>query len=195
MSGHKITRLIPAQDRINRSSAAQIGAALTAIPGLNENDRQRALHALYRISEPDHSRAPWGTFVMLSVQQIDAIWDTIHALPPKQRPHDVRRVLDKSLVHLRQDTGEIMLTRLELSEATGIAENNVTKAMSVLANLGVIIKGERRKYPGLKGPGLATYFINPHAAWNGALALRSVEAEKQPTPLLRLMQGGKADPQ
>lgn len=135
-----------------------------------------------------------GPYVMLSVQQIDTIWDAIRQLPKKDRPHDVRHVLDKALVHLRQDTGEIMLTRAELSEKTGITPQDVSKALGVLARLGVVIKGEYRRYPGQQGRGLATYFINPHAAWNGALAIRSIEAERQPTPMLRIMQGGKDQP-
>lgn len=141
---------------------------------------------------------------MLSVAQVGAIWQAIRELErtkpedrPKElrhaRPHEVRHVLDLAFLHLRQDTGEIMLTRDEIAERSGITPQDVSKAMTVLAALGVIIKGDLRKIAGMKGRGIRPYFINAHAAWNGSLAGAVEEAKRQEPPLLRLMQGGKTD--
>jgi DNA-binding transcriptional MocR family regulator len=103
----------------------------------------------------------------------------------------VRHAFDLALLNLRQDTGEIMLTRDELAERMKCSPQDVSKAMGQLAKMGVILKGERRRVAGLKGPGPVPYFVNPHAAWNGSTAIRDLEAQRQTPPLLALMEGGK----
>lgn len=185
-----VYRLVERQQRVTRTQAAEAHAALARLD-IPAHARERLRHELFRITEPDHSRSPWGPYVMLSVQQVGAIWQAIRELPPKDRPHEVRHAFDLAVLHLRQDTGEIMLTRDELAEQMKCAPAEVSKAMTVLERLGVIIKGERRKMPGLRGRGIQPYFINPHAAWNGSLANRANEAARQEPPLLKLMQGGK----
>jgi hypothetical protein len=130
---------------------------------------------------------------MLSVQQIGAIWDALRALPAKDRPQEVRHAFDICVLNLRQDTGEVMLTRDEIAERMKIASRDVTKAMGVMERLGIIIKGDRRRVEGLRGRGIVPYFVNPHAAWNGSLELQKSEARRQTPPLLALMEGGKAD--
>lgn len=187
-----VYRLIPVTERVPRSKADAAQSALAALD-IPAHARERLRHELYRITEPDHARHPWGAFFMLSVQQITAIWDAIRELPPKDRPHEVRHALDLAVTNLRQDTGEIMLTRDELAERMKCRPQEVSLAMGVLERMGVVIKGDRRKVPGLRGRGVRPYFINPHAAWNGSLAGRAAEAERQEPPLLKLMQGGKTD--
>jgi len=192
MPSGTIYRLVPVKERVPRSKAEAAQAALAALD-IPAHAREQLRHELYRITEPDHGRSPWGSYVMLSVQQVGAIWQAIRELAPKERPHEVRHAFDLALLHLRQDTGEIMLTRDEMAQAMKCRPQEVTQALGVLYRLGVILKGERRKVPGLRGRGLQPYFINPHAAWNGALANRAAEAEHQAPPLLALMQGGKTD--
>lgn len=190
MPSGNVYRLVPELARVPRSKADAAQAALAALD-IPAHARERLRHELYRVTEPDHARSPWGAFFMLSVQQISAIWDAIRELSPQDRPHDVRHVLDLALTNLRQDTGEIMLTRQELAGRMKCAPTEVTKAMRVLERMGVVLKGERRKVPGLRGPGVQPYFINPHAAWNGSLAGRAAAAAQQEPPLLTLMKGGK----
>jgi len=56
-----------------------------------------------------------------------------------------------------------------------------------------VIRRERRKIEGVRGPGMAVYFINPHVAWNGSLDVRKTQAaETQPPMQLELLQGGKS---
>lgn len=100
-------------------------------------------------------------------------------------------MFDLVLLNLRPDTGEVMLLRDQLAERVGCDPHSVTKAMGVLKRLGVI-ETERRKVDGMRGPGVVAYFINPHAAWNGDLSLRREAADRQPPPLLHLMEGGKS---
>lgn len=187
-----VHRLTPVTERVPRSKAQAAQDAIGALD-IPPHARERLRQELYRITEPDFARSPWRHFTMLSVQQAGAIWDAIRALPAKDRPQEVRHAFDLATLHLRQDTGEIMLTRQEMAERMKVDASKVTHAMGVLERMGVIIKGERRKVPGLRGRGLTPYFINPHVAWNGTLAGAIEEAKRQEPPLLTLMRGGKTD--
>lgn len=193
MTVAKLHRLVPDRERVKRSDAAQAARLIDTMDYLPEDIRHDMRRRLFAAAEPDTSRSPWGKFTMLSVAQVGAIWDAIRELPPKDRPHDVRHVLDLAFLHLRQDTGEIMLTRDEIAEKSGIAPKNVSAAMTVLSTMGVIIKGDLRKVAGMKGRGFRAYFINPHAAWNGAIAGAVEEAKRHEPPLLTIMRGGKTD--
>ena len=91
------------------------------------------------------------------------------------------------LLNLRQDTGEIMLTRDQLAKRIGCAPNHVSRIMSTLERMGVI-RRERRRIKGVQGRGMAVYFINPHVAWNGSLDVRKAEAADTKPPVLTLVE-------
>jgi hypothetical protein len=62
--------------------------------------------------------------------------------------------------------------------------------MGTLEKMGVI-RRERRKIEGMRGPGVAAYFINPHVAWNGSLDIRKERANATRPPMqFELLQGG-----
>jgi hypothetical protein len=124
---------------------------------------------------------------MLSRTQTAAIWDAIRALPADDRPGHVRHAFDLALLNLRQDTGEIMLSRDQLAEKIGCAPKHISTIMGTLEKMDVV-RRERRRMDGIRGRGMAVYFVNPHVAWNGDLATRKREAEKHAPPLLTLMQ-------
>lgn len=127
---------------------------------------------------------------MLSRLQTAAIWDAIRALPSDDRPNQVRHAFDLVLLNLRQDTGEVLLTRDQLAEKIDCAPRSVSTIMGTLEKMGVI-RRERRKIEGVRGPGMAVYFINPHVAWNGSLDARKAQAADTRSPLqFELLQGG-----
>lgn len=127
---------------------------------------------------------------MISRDQTKLVWDAIRALPPEDRPQQVRHAFDLALLSLRQDTGEIMMRRDELAEEIGCAPRTVSEIMGVLERLGAI-KRTRQKVPGIRGPGVAIYYINPHVGWNGSLDARKAQAEEIHPPVqLELLQGG-----
>lgn len=192
MPSAKVYRLLPDRERIKRQEAADADRTIATL-NLPRHLQERIRHELYRASEPDSIRSPFGKYVMLSVQQVGAIWDAIEKLPKAAKPRIVDRAFKLAMLNLRQDTGEIMLTREELAERMKCTPQDVSKAMGQLAKMGVIIKGERRRVAGLKGPGPVPYFVNPHAAWNGSTGLRELEAQRQTPPLLKIMEGGKTD--
>jgi len=195
----KIVRLTTQQQRSEREEAAQAAEQLSLLsdeflkhlPGEARLAISRATYALQKAARPDTTEGLWpGGFTMLSRNQTIAIWDAIRALPSNDRPHQVRHVFDLVLVNLRQDTGEVLLTRDQLAEKVGCTANHISRMMGTLEKMDVI-RRERRKIEGMQGRGVAVYFINPHVAWNGSLDVRKAQAaETRPPMQLELLQGG-----
>ncbi len=123
-------------------------------------------------------------FTMLGHAQTKAIWDAIRALDPDERPNQVRHAFDLVILNLRQDTGEVMLTRDQLAKEISCSPDHVSHAMSILVRMGVI-RRERQRVEGMRGPGIAVYFVNPHVAWSGSLDVRKAEATQAMLPILK----------
>lgn len=195
MAAATLVRFVPKRDRMTREAAAAVAGALSEFPEdqVPAWARSSLLNALHRLTKPDTDEGLWpGGFTMLSRTQTAAVWDAIRKLPPEDRPNQVRHAFDLVLLNLRQDTGEVMLTRDQFAAQLGCAPRHVSTVMGVLERLGVI-RRERRRIEGVQGPGIAVYFINPHVAWNGSLEGRKHEAAEAAPPLLRLMQGDAAE--
>jgi biotin operon repressor len=183
----EIKRFVSKDHRIKLDAAAQIEAQLRLLPEhlLPEQPREAMLNALHRYTrDPDASLWPGG-FSMLSRTQTAAVWNAIRKLEADKRPNHVRHAFDLALLNLRQDTGEIMLTRDQLAEEIGCSPANVSRIMGTLEEMGVIVR-KRRKIAGVQGRGMAVYFVNPHVAWNGDLKTREREAAKHEPPQLQL---------
>jgi hypothetical protein len=190
----EVKRFVPKSQRILQEVASSIEEQLRLFPEdqLPEQPREALLNALHRFTRnPDESLWPGG-YSMLSRTQTAVIWDAIRKLPPEKRPNHVRHAFDLALLNLRQDTGEIMLTRDQLAAEIGCAPKNVSTIMGTLEEMGVVIR-KRRKVEGMQGPGMAVYFLNPHVAWNGSLEIRQREASQHKLPSLQLVGGGKND--
>lgn len=184
----ELKRFVPKGQRLQREIVQSIEEQLRLFgpDQLPEQPMQAILNALHRFSrDPDESLWPGG-FTMLSRTQTAAIWTAIRKLPADKRPNHVRHAFDLALLNLRQDTGEIMLTRDQLAAEIGCAPRSVSTIMGTLEEMGVITR-KRRKIEGLQGPGMAVYFVNPHVAWNGDLTTRKIEAAKVEQPTLRLV--------
>lgn len=188
----KLLRFQPKRDLITRDAAATLAAQIRLFPDdqLPAQARAAMLNQLQRLTLPDTQHSIWpGGFSMLSRTQTAAVWNAIRKLPADARPNHVRHAFDLVLLNLRQDTGEVMLTRDQLAAEIGCAPNHVSRIMGTLERMGVI-RRERRRVEGMQGRGMAVYFINPHVAWNGNLEIRKEEAAAVAPPLLTLMQGG-----
>ena len=184
-----LVRLKTRQDRVKRETAAEIERQLNLYPeaDLPPQARAEVLHALHRVTHSDTEEGLWpGGFTMISRKQTEAVWDAIRALPADDRPHQVRHAFDLILLNLRQDNGEVMLTRDQFAEKIGCAPKHISTIMGTLERMGVI-RRERRKIEGMQGPGMAVYYINPHVAWNGSLEIRKQEAAEIKQPSLRLV--------
>ncbi|GBR16146.1 MULTISPECIES: helix-turn-helix domain-containing protein [Asaia] len=195
----RIVRLATRQQIADRQAAATIAEQLELItpemlegaPGDLKLLISRAIYSAQKQARPDTEGLWPGGFTMISRDQTKLVWDAIRALPPEDRPQQVRHAFDLALLSLRQDTGEIMMRRDELAEEIGCAPRTVSEIMGVLERLGAI-KRTRQKVPGIRGPGVAVYYINPHVGWNGSLNARKSEAEETAPPMLVMMHGGKS---
>ncbi len=194
-----VTRLQARRQQGERQEAASFASQLAQLspellrqlPGSIQLAISRVTSGLQKHARPDTEEGLWpGGFNMLSRVQTKAIWDAIRALPSDDRPHQVRHAFDLVLLNLRQDTGEVLLTRDQLAEEIDCAPRNVSTIMGILERMGVV-RRERRRIEGVQGRGMAVYFINPHVAWNGSLDARKAEAAEAKPPLLTLMEGGK----
>lgn len=194
----EIQRLVTARDEQERRDAATVISAFARLPPHRLPAELRAVRSLVlrelrRVVDPDEPIWPGG-YAMLSRVQAVAVWDAIHTLPNIARRNQVHRAFDLICVFVERETCEVLLTRAELAERLGTAPFNVTRIMATLKELGVISRTERRRIPGVKGPGEVVYFINPHVAWNGNLEVRKREAQKIAPPLLKVMRGGAGEP-
>ena len=190
----EVKRFVPKAQRVLQEVAVSIEEQLRLFPEdqLPEQPREALLNALHRYSRnPDESLWPGG-YSMLSRTQTAVIWAAIRNLGANKRQGQVRHAFDLALLNLRQDTGEIMLTRDQLAAEIGCAPRHVSTIMGTLEDMGVVTR-KRRKVDGMQGRGMAVYFLNPHVAWNGSLEIRQREATKHKLPLLKLMEGGQSN--
>lgn len=86
----------------------------------------------------------------------------------------------------------IPLGRKEIAGRLGIEANDMSHVMGELQTVSATFQ-HRERIAGMRGPGVATYFVNPLVGTHLAGAERdAAQAKAPPKPLLRVMQGGKA---
>lgn len=152
-----IVELRSKPDRLKADQAERLRQAL--LPFEAEcPDQVRDL--IGQIDRQTASRNKW-TFVMLSPEQNAVVVD--YLTQNSTRPLVAVRLWALCFKHLRNDTGEILLTREEIGEKLGIAADHVSHVMSELVKIKAIIT-RRERVRGLKGPGMVRYFMNPRVA-------------------------------
>lgn len=141
---------------------------------------QLALAFAARTPDPDADR--W-IFAMISPSQNYAVieWLGQHS----KRPQLAVRVWGLLLTALRPDTGEILLTRSQISERVGVEPQNVSRIVTELTKINAI----RREKEGRR----VRYFLNPAIATHIPGPEGRKAAREAAGPLLVLMQGGKPD--
>lgn len=122
-------------------------------------------------------------FVMLSPSQNAEVVRWINR--NSKRPHKAVELWATILEHLRIDTGEVMATRQELAERVGMEPRTLSETMTEFASINAI----RREKQGRA----VRYFLNPTIATHLPNAAKRAAARDEAGPLLRLMEGGKAD--
>jgi hypothetical protein len=123
------------------------------------------------------------TFVMLSPAQNSAViaWLLDHS----SRPRKSVRLWSLLFEHLRRDTGEIMLSREEMAGLIDTTATHVSLIMVELESIGAIIR-RRERVPGMRGPGMVRYLMNPNVATH--LKGKSRERAQATAPELRLVE-------
>lgn len=183
----ELTRFVPKSEQIAKAKVEQARQMVMDL-GLPERATEDMLLTLARY-ENGGALADWR-FVMLSPAQCLAVWDAIRELPADDRPNQVRHLFDLVITHLETNTGAVVLTREELAAKIGTAPANISRMMGTLERMGVIYR-RRLKVAGMRGAGIARYYVNPHVAWNGKLEVRK-EAAKEAALPFGVIEGGKA---
>lgn len=182
----------PKSAKARAERAAALDALREQIRSLSDDDmpfrdKTDALAIVSRRREAVVSESTFGAYTMIANFQVARVWEAIEALPAKCRPRDVDRVFKQVLINLAPGEGRLRLSREALAEATRLTLPHVSAALSVLVSLGVL-RREVIREEGVRGPGRAVFFINPHVGWNGPLELQAAAAAKRSPPLLKLLE-------
>jgi hypothetical protein len=130
---------------------------------LSDQTRDDLAQATSKFAPPE----TW-TYTMISPDQLQRILAAINAGPDSG---NVLRVWTAAVCFVRYDTGEIMASRAKIAETAGTRAEEVSRAMTRLAEIGALL----RLRPG-------RYAINPHVGWTGSLVKRQ-EAAKGAAPV------------
>lgn len=101
------------------------------------------------------------TFLMLYPAQFRSV--VSYLLHTSARPMVAVELWTVSFEHLHPKTGEILLSRDQLASEVGVTPRDVSEVMSELVEFGAIIR-RRERVAGMRGPGVARYFVNPNVA-------------------------------
>lgn len=129
----------------------------------------------------------WGRFFMMNQEQAFALWDAIMSRRDIQRRHQVFRAACIVSALADRGTNEVLTDRENLAKLVRCSPSHLGTVVAALKKLEVITRTERRRIPGVQGPGEVVYFVNPRLAWNGSLRDREAEAEKVPPLALKLV--------
>lgn len=97
-----------------------------------------------------------------------------------KRPRKALEIWALLMCNLKRHTGEITLTRDEISSEVGIRSSEVSQIMSELVRFNAIFS-KRERIPGLRGPGKVVYYMNKHVAQVGGRATKE-ELSQIPEP-------------
>ena len=177
----KVRRLRTRGDLLKAERARQLRDLLLAhSEGLPKRLVSELLLALDRNTEADGSS--WG-FLMLWADKFDAVceWLETESDFPRMAP----RLFRKLLKFLNPADQQILLTREEMAELVEAHPQHVSTVMNELLFIGAV-RRERVRVPGLRGPGVVQWYLNPtigthlpHKARERAL---TEAAELKPNP-------------
>jgi CRP-like cAMP-binding protein len=137
------------------------------------------------INRHSASRNRWK-FVMISATQNTVV--VRHLAEHSSRPLVAVQLWAMCFEHLQSDTGEVLLSRDEMAEMLKEHPSNVSRIMTELVHFGAVTRS-RKRIPGLRGPGLVCYYLNPRVATH--LAGKERDDAQEKAPLLELMRDGR----
>ena len=118
-------------------------------------------------------------FVLMGPEEFNEVADWLEAHSKHRRT--AVRLFRHLFRFLDPRTQEILRTREELAELARMDVDAVSKVMGELVGLGVLRK-ERTPIPGIKGPGLVHWYMNPKVATHLAGKARD-HAQAKASPL------------
>lgn len=182
----KVVRLRTRVDRLRGDQAEQLRRHLLNYAEHAGLPERAVTEIVASIDQQTVSETGW-TFVMLSPTDNDRIVEWLAR--NSTRPQVAMRLWAKLFRHLHRDTGEIMQSRDELADALGVKADHVSEIMGELVSIGAISR-QRIRVPGMRGPGMVRYFMNPKVGTH--LKEKARDNAQAEAPLLRLIetQGG-----
>lgn len=183
----KVRHLLSRPERLRAEQAACLRDALLPF----EHDMPAQVRELVAyIDRQTAAKAGW-TFIMISAEQNRAVVRWLKA--NSRRPMQAMDLWAELFTAVDRDTGEVMLTRDQLAGLLGDTADHVSEIMGELEGIGAIIR-RRERVAGMRGPGRVRYFMNPVVGTHLAGGERDKgQADAPLGPLLRVMQGGKAE--
>jgi hypothetical protein len=108
----------------------------------------------------DAERDDWR-FLLMAAEQFNAVADWLEE--HSRRPRLALRLFRHLLRFVDPRTDEILRTREELAELVKARPDDVSTVMAELVKVGAV-RQERVRVPGMKGPGIARWYLNPTIA-------------------------------
>jgi CRP-like cAMP-binding protein len=178
----RVVQLRTRADQIRAEQAERLRQMVMAFPELPERAAGEIIAAIDRSTAAEHG---W-TFVMMSPEDNAKV--VAWLAENSSLPMLAMRLWSVLFLHLRRDTGEIMQTRDELADAVGTSPDDVSRIMGELERIGAISR-KRTKIAGMRGPGMARYFMNPKIGTH--LTGAAGDKAQADAPLLQIIDGGK----
>lgn len=170
----RIVRYVSRAQLLKRDRAAEVRQLLLQYEG----DAPHLISQVMALIDR-HTIAEKGwSFVMLSPAQNRLVvrWINEHA----KRPRLSAALWAECFCHMRTDTGEVVMTRAQMMEATGANSPNVSHALSELSSMGALIRHREGRE--------VRWFMNPRVGTHLGGAARE-EAQKA-APSLAVIEGG-----
>lgn len=172
----QIKRLTTTHQKENLERIKQLELFLSQYPEIREDKKTSILWELKKKTNLQEKNT-W-TFIMISPTQNDLVVEWL--LNNSKRPTSAFRLWTKLFKAIDIQTGQIMLSRQEISKELNILPNNVSGIMSELESIGAIIKKK-------EGRGVI-YYMNPHVGTHLPQEIR--EKTQKLAPKLKLLNGG-----
>jgi hypothetical protein len=175
-----IKTLVTQPERLRSDQGAELRQLVLDFPDL---PGQAVSAVVATIDRQTAARNGW-TFVMLSPAQNRLV--IRHIQEASKYPTKAVALWAECFMELRHDTGEIVQTREQLAEQSGVSPAQVSTIMNELTRFGAVIR-RLEKVPGMSGPGVVRYFMNPRVGTKMTGAAR--EHAQAEAPALRVVDG------
>lgn len=120
------------------------------------------------------------SFVMLSPSQNRLVVRWIQA--NSKRPRVAAALWAEFFCYMRTDTGEVVMTRQQMIDATGASSSHVSEVLAELVGLGALIRRQEGRE--------VSWFMNPTVGTHLGGVARE-KAQCSAPPLLAVMEGGR----
>jgi len=175
MSAH-IKRLQPKDQQTKQQDLFELQTILDRFPELQEKDISTLVWKIKRKNKLNDPNT-W-TFIMISPEQNLAVVNWLTS--KSKRPLNAVKLWALLFDNVHKETGQIMLSRLEMADKINVHPNNISAIMTELESINAILKKK-------DGRGVV-YYMNPNVANHYPQEIR--ERVQKEVPQLKIIDGG-----